>query len=94
MRESGSVRSLAAEVLRYVMANPEAKDTVEGIHRWWLRQPEQWSGMEVHAVLEMLVERKCLSASTAASGALIFGASAELRDNSALCLEFLKGGTF
>ncbi|MBN1608916.1 MAG: hypothetical protein JW940_19975 [Polyangiaceae bacterium] len=31
-----SIDLIAAEILRYLRRNPRAKDTVEGIVRWWL----------------------------------------------------------
>jgi len=27
---------LIAEILRYVVAHPDAKDTIDGIQKWWL----------------------------------------------------------
>lgn len=29
-------RQIVIEVLRYLISHPEAKDTVQGIKRWWL----------------------------------------------------------
>jgi hypothetical protein len=30
------VRAITEAIRRYVIAHPEAADTLEGIHRWWL----------------------------------------------------------
>ncbi len=33
------VRFAANEILAYLQARPAAADTLEGIHRWWIRWP-------------------------------------------------------
>lgn len=50
-----AVGEAIAEIVRYAVAHPEAKDAIEGIHRWWLPEGgEQWSLDEVEAALEWL----------------------------------------
>jgi len=49
---------IARDVLAYVVKNPEAKDTLEGIARWWLqRERVEQRVEEVSAALHLLVER-------------------------------------
>jgi hypothetical protein len=33
-----TVGSIAREIVRYLVCHPEAKDTLDGIVQWWLRQ--------------------------------------------------------
>ncbi|MCP3963681.1 MAG: hypothetical protein GY719_38080 [bacterium] len=60
-----NLRKLIATLLRYVMVHPEAKDTVEGIHHWWLPQGGgEFRRDEVEAALDDLVARGCFFAHT------------------------------
>jgi hypothetical protein len=38
--DTAEARDIAREILRYLEKYPEAKDTVDGIARWWLRREE------------------------------------------------------
>jgi hypothetical protein len=49
---------LAAEIADYLMLNPQAADGVEGIMRWWLREPRRGVTHErVRAALALLEAR-------------------------------------
>jgi hypothetical protein len=37
--EAEIVSAIARAIHRYVIAYPDAADTIEGIHRWWLTPP-------------------------------------------------------
>ena len=53
-----TVGEAVAEIVRYAVVHPEAKDAIEGIHRWWLPGGgERWSREEVEMALEWLTER-------------------------------------
>ena len=46
------------EIVRYALEHPEAKDAIEGIHRWWLPGGgERWEEEEVEEALEGLAAR-------------------------------------
>jgi hypothetical protein len=48
-------QTLLLRVLQYVAKHPDAKDTVEGILRFWLpREPIAWSEEELQQTLELL----------------------------------------
>ena len=61
MTTEGSARSRAsviAEILRYLVAHPDAKDTVDGIARWWIARPrEAWRPDLVQDAIDDLVAR-------------------------------------
>lgn len=49
-------RSLIRQILAYVVAHPEAKDTLEGIRKWWGPSGRvELSGEEIQNVLNSLV---------------------------------------
>ena len=46
------------EILRYVVAHPNAKDTSEGIEKWWLSQSTSRGGKRrIEESLELLVSK-------------------------------------
>jgi hypothetical protein len=45
-------------ILHYVIAHPDAKDTIRGILRWWLPGPiEHWAEAFVQEALDVLVAK-------------------------------------
>lgn len=51
-----AVGSVAADIRRYIVSHPEAGDSVEGIHRWWLSgDAAQESRATVERALELLL---------------------------------------
>ena len=55
----GEHRLLIREILQHVVKHPDAKDTAEGIHKFWLSSKTvHQSRDKVREVLEYLVERK------------------------------------
>jgi hypothetical protein len=53
-----STASITLMVLQYLMSNPGAKDTLEGIRKWWIatRRQEPRSD-ELQAVLDELIQK-------------------------------------
>jgi len=48
------ILTIESEVLAYLEARPASADTMEGIHRWWIR----WPGMEESmAITEIALSR-------------------------------------
>jgi hypothetical protein len=46
------------EILRYLVQHPDAKDTIDGIARWWLPPDHQgWKREQVQHAIEELVAR-------------------------------------
>jgi hypothetical protein len=52
------IQKVIYEIGVYLQQNPEAKDTVEGIRRWWIpRGEERFSEEEVRSALDLMVIR-------------------------------------
>jgi hypothetical protein len=58
---SGDIAQLARVILRYCVAYPDAKDTVDGILKWWV-QPDRVrvTEQDVRKGLEALAEARWL----------------------------------
>jgi len=64
---------LMGEILRHLVVNPDAKDSVEGIHNFWLSQPVRHaSGEKVRAALDYLVDTKSWLTRKPSSAAVTF----------------------
>jgi hypothetical protein len=65
VKNEGSLRQrrgVIRGVLRYLISNPDAKDTTEGIRRWWLPEAyrERRRG-ELSEILQFLVSKNWLT---------------------------------
>lgn len=75
--EAGERARLQLCVLTYLVAHPEAKDSLEGIVQWWLPGASaRWRRDQVAAALEELVARGWLVAAWQARGTPVYGLSA------------------
>ena len=51
-------REFVVEILRYLVAHPKAKDTINGIGKWWLSRTVSLEGRnKLSEALELLVSR-------------------------------------
>jgi hypothetical protein len=58
----GQRRTVIQSVLQYLVMNPDAKDTIEGVRRWWL--PEGYREQrheELEETLQFLVSKSWLT---------------------------------
>lgn len=56
--DAGRAWESARAILRYLESHPDAKDTLEGIARWWIRR--EWSNRmfgDVERAIELLLAR-------------------------------------
>jgi len=60
--------SVLRQLLAHLNANPDASDAAEGIARWWFGPTEWVSVHEVVEALDVLIDRKVVSAHVAADG--------------------------
>jgi hypothetical protein len=65
VKNDGSLRQRRAvirAVLHYVIKNPDAKDTIEGVRQWWLPEDYREQGQEqVEEILNFLVTKNWLT---------------------------------
>jgi hypothetical protein len=49
-------------ILQYLVEHPDAKDTAEGIYKWWLSKGRsQWGRDEVQEALDLLTTKRWLT---------------------------------
>jgi len=48
-------------ILQYLVEHPDAKDTIEGILKWWLPDGHRWGRGEVQKALDLLVSKAWLT---------------------------------
>ncbi len=73
----GRQRRIALEILLYLIKHPGAKDSLAGIHLWWLDEPDKWSVDEVRRAADALVRRGILQDWESGPEARVFGPSAQ-----------------
>ena len=62
------VRTLA----RYMRENPYARDSAEGIHRWWLPDGHAVTTEEIEKALEWMTHKQLVAEKVAADGRVRF----------------------
>ena len=77
-RRPDSQEAVILEIVRYIVAHPEAKDTIEGVMRWWLPEglPER-RREDVEAGLAVLVARGFIVERVIATARKIYCANKE-----------------
>ena len=73
---------LIREILIHVIEHPDAKDTLDGIHKFWLSaRTAQQSRNKVRDALEYLSEQKhWLTKKTAGTAVILFGVNKDRAD--------------
>ena len=68
------IEQVAEQLLRYLDLNPAAKDTKEGIAKWWIARQRIVESMKaVDAALALLIERGEVLETTLADGTQVYG---------------------
>ena len=68
------IEQVAEQLLRYLDLNPAAKDTKEGIAKWWIARQRIVESMKaVDAALVLLIERGDVLETTLADGTKVYG---------------------
>ena len=66
------------QILHHLIGYPNAKDTIQGILRWWLpKDPVEWSDTEVQEALDELVRRGWLTQRQTATSQQFYGLNEE-----------------
>jgi hypothetical protein len=72
-QEAETVRAIACAIHRYVTAYPDAADTLDGIHRWWLAPPlHEEPEAYVEEAVALLVASGTLQQTLREDGRVIF----------------------
>lgn len=67
------VRAAVAGIVSYLGIHAEARDTAEGIRRWWLSDEcERFSDSDVMAALEQLIQHDRVTRMTLSDGTELF----------------------
>lgn len=81
MKEEGPSESLMAaarEILSYLVEHPDAKDTAEGIMKWWFSKADtEREKDEVQEAIDFLVEKRWLVVREIADSKKIYGVERE-----------------
>jgi hypothetical protein len=60
--QAESVEQVIREILQYLVEHPDAKDTPEGIYKWWLPKGQSERGRdEVQKALDLLTSKGWLT---------------------------------
>jgi hypothetical protein len=70
-----SPRQIAAELERYCIAHPEARDSIDGIAWWSGMQDHGDSLQDVREAVDLLVARGVLAPHKLRDGSIVFGCS-------------------
>lgn len=73
-KAAGSHEKVIRQILPYLIEHPDAKDTTEGILKWWLPEgPVNWGRDKVQEALNVLVLKGWLTERKASSSKKIYG---------------------
>jgi hypothetical protein len=73
---SDSVRRAEQGIVRYLLLHQDARDTLEGIEKWWLPQSQQYGIADISAALRNLERRGLIRVWQSASAQPIYGRGA------------------
>jgi hypothetical protein len=68
-----SVRQAEAGILRYLIAHQDARDTIEGIEKWWLPQSSEYGVADIAAALNRLENRRLICVWKSKSAGPVYG---------------------
>ena len=90
MTVTNPVRLAEIAILRYLIAHQDARDTLEGIEKWWLPQFRPYALGDIAAALRLLEERKLVLVWKSASSKPVYGCGAASADSLAEYLRTLE----
>ena len=64
--------TLVPALARYLRDHPHARDSAEGIHRWWLPDGHTVATEEIEKALDWMTHQKLVAATVAADGRVRF----------------------
>jgi hypothetical protein len=91
MRDELDLTTIVGALALYLIANPHACDTAEGIHRWWFSPDVEFTPQAVAGALEWMKRHNLLEVTTAADGHQRFRRSATDEELAALLRSLAAG---
>ena len=82
------VRKAEIEILKYLIAHQDARDSIEGIEKWWLPQTAEYGPREIAAALRSLETLKMICVWKSKSAKPVYGLCSE---DIRLIEEYLSG---
>jgi hypothetical protein len=64
------------DILRYLIAHLDARDTIEGIEKWWLPQERRYGLADIAAALTQLEDNHLVRVWTSTSARPVYGRDA------------------
>ncbi|MGA7240828.1 MAG: hypothetical protein WBY44_34410 [Bryobacteraceae bacterium] len=83
-----SVRQAEVGILRYLIAHQDARDTIEGIEKWWLPESCEYSVADIATALQRLEDRNLIYSWKSKSAEPVYGRG---RADSSALESYLKG---
>jgi len=68
--------TLVSALARYMRDHPHARDSAEGIHRWWVPDGHTVATDEIEKALDWMTHHKLIAATVAADGRVRFSRAA------------------
>jgi Fe2+ or Zn2+ uptake regulation protein len=59
--QPGGQEQVIREILQYLVKHPDAKDTAEGVLKWWLADGHRWGRRDVQKALDLLTAKGWLT---------------------------------
>ena len=70
----GKCQIVIRELLHYLIKHPDAKDTIEGILRWWLPDSHRdWGEEEVQQAVDFLTSKAWITARNVTASQKVYG---------------------
>ena len=73
------VRKAEIDILRYLITHEDARDTLEGIEKWWLPRSAEYGMVDIAAALQRLEDSDLLHVWKLAAAKPLYGRAADSR---------------
>jgi hypothetical protein len=93
MYDEPEVKAVIAALARYLLENPRACDTAEGIRRWWLPPDVERTTETVALALDWMRQHDLIDMTTAADGRQRFSRRGNGEQLEALLRSAVRNGT-
>jgi response regulator of citrate/malate metabolism len=89
--QSETDKQIRRGILQYLVEHPDAKDTLEGIHKWWLSEGQSnWSRDKVQKALDGLTSKGWLTKRGTKPSKQIYGINSDRLEEIKSCLQHVR----